>query len=280
MKQALGGEWELFPPQGPPLQEQCWPSTPVVQWEGHGKGMESHREPPAVGSCCCSPPGFPFPVPSAAGWGILALLPLSGIPQRVPWVLKKELLASPPADTEVEQNSQPVALPIPTASRACLQPASAQVVLGMSQVLLSLPAAKGALAAASGCSTLGDQPGVLLCAGATKDMGKMLGGEEEKDPDAQKKEEERQEALRQQEEERKAKHARMEAEREKVRQQIRDKVGTHLPCARPCPWQPGWGWDREPAWPGGGWPKSVAMGTGHSAGSACPAESLCPPSTG
>lgn len=55
-------------------------------------------------------------------------------------------------------------------------------------------------------------------------MGKMLGGEEEKDPDAAKKEEERQEALRQQEEERKAKHARMEAEREKVRQTIRDKV--------------------------------------------------------
>lgn len=65
-------------------------------------------------------------------------------------------------------------------------------------------------------------------AGATKDMGKMLGGEEEKDPDAQKKEEERQEALRQQEEERKAKHARMEAEREKVRQQIRDKVSSAL----------------------------------------------------
>ncbi|XP_009581655.1 PREDICTED: complexin-2-like [Fulmarus glacialis] len=59
--------------------------------------------------------------------------------------------------------------------------------------------------------------------GATKDMGKMLGGEDDKDPDAQKKEEERREALRQQEEERKAKHARMEAEREKVRQQIRDK---------------------------------------------------------
>ena len=56
----------------------------------------------------------------------------------------------------------------------------------------------------------------------------MLGGEEEKDPDAQKKEEERLEALRQQEEERKAKHARMEAEREKVRQQIRDKVRTTL----------------------------------------------------
>lgn len=69
-------------------------------------------------------------------------------------------------------------------------------------------------------------------AGATKDMGKMLGGEEEKDPDAQKKEEERQEALRQQEEERKAKHARMEAEREKVRQQIRDKVSTTLECRR------------------------------------------------
>jgi len=61
-------------------------------------------------------------------------------------------------------------------------------------------------------------------------MGKMLGGEEEKDPDAQKKEEERQEALRQQEEERKAKHARMEAEREKVRQTIRDKViVSHFP---------------------------------------------------
>lgn len=65
---------------------------------------------------------------------------------------------------------------------------------------------------------------IFLCPGATKDMGKMLGGEEEKDPDAAKKEEERQEALRQQEEERKAKHARMEAEREKVRQTIRDKV--------------------------------------------------------
>ena len=75
-------------------------------------------------------------------------------------------------------------------------------------------------------------PALLLpnpsLAGATKDMGKMLGGEEEKDPDAQKKEEERQEALRQQEEERKAKHARMEAEREKVRQQIRDKVSSAL----------------------------------------------------
>ncbi len=69
-------------------------------------------------------------------------------------------------------------------------------------------------------------------------MGKMLGGEEEKDPDAQTKEEERQEALRQQEEERKAKHARMESEREKVRQAIRDKVcfphipSTSAPCDR------------------------------------------------
>ncbi|CAL8267372.1 unnamed protein product [Boreogadus saida] len=60
---------------------------------------------------------------------------------------------------------------------------------------------------------------------ATKDMGKMLGGEEEKDPDAEKKEEERQEALRQQEEERKAKYSKMEAEREGVRQGIRDKYG-------------------------------------------------------
>uniref|UniRef100_A0A3B3YYJ1 Complexin-1 n=1 Tax=Poecilia mexicana TaxID=48701 RepID=A0A3B3YYJ1_9TELE len=66
---------------------------------------------------------------------------------------------------------------------------------------------------------------LLLSTGATKDMGKMLGGEEEKDPDAQKKEEERQEALRQQEEERKAKYARMEAERENIRQGIRDKYG-------------------------------------------------------
>lgn len=56
-------------------------------------------------------------------------------------------------------------------------------------------------------------------------MGKMLGGEEkEQDPDAAKKEEERQEALRQQEEERKDKYAKMEAERERMRQGIRDKV--------------------------------------------------------
>lgn len=55
-------------------------------------------------------------------------------------------------------------------------------------------------------------------------MGKMLGGDEEKDPDAAKKEEERQEALRQEEEERKAKYAKMEAEREAMRQGIRDKV--------------------------------------------------------
>ncbi|KAJ8247420.1 hypothetical protein GJAV_G00246180 [Gymnothorax javanicus] len=57
-------------------------------------------------------------------------------------------------------------------------------------------------------------------------MGKMLGGEEDKDPEAEKeKEEERQEALRQQEEERKAKYAKMEAERETIRQGIRDKYG-------------------------------------------------------
>lgn len=65
----------------------------------------------------------------------------------------------------------------------------------------------------------------LSAPGATKDMGKMLGGDEEKDPDAAKKEEERQEALRQEEEERKAKYAKMEAEREAMRQGIRDKVG-------------------------------------------------------
>ncbi|XP_010589658.2 complexin-1 [Loxodonta africana] len=65
----------------------------------------------------------------------------------------------------------------------------------------------------------------LSSPGATKDMGKMLGGDEEKDPDAAKKEEERQEALRQEEEERKAKYAKMEAEREVMRQGIRDKYG-------------------------------------------------------
>lgn len=54
----------------------------------------------------------------------------------------------------------------------------------------------------------------------------MLGGDEEKDPDAAKKEEERQEALRQAEEERKAKYAKMEAEREVMRQGIRDKVSS------------------------------------------------------
>lgn len=68
----------------------------------------------------------------------------------------------------------------------------------------------------------------MLSLGATKDMGKMLGGDEEKDPDAAKKEEERQEALRQEEEERKAKYAKMEAEREIMRQGIRDKVGIQL----------------------------------------------------
>lgn len=56
-------------------------------------------------------------------------------------------------------------------------------------------------------------------------MGKMMGGDkEEPDPDAEKKEEERQEALRQQEEERKDKYAKMEVERESMRQGIRDKV--------------------------------------------------------
>ncbi|TNN67103.1 Complexin-1 [Liparis tanakae] len=62
-------------------------------------------------------------------------------------------------------------------------------------------------------------------------MGKMLGGEEEKDPDAAKKEEERQEALRQQEEERKGKYAKMEAERENLRQGIRDKNALSLRLA-------------------------------------------------
>ncbi|MCI4395140.1 hypothetical protein PGIGA_G00176770 [Pangasianodon gigas] len=62
--------------------------------------------------------------------------------------------------------------------------------------------------------------------GGPPDVGKMLGGEEEKDPEAEReKEEERQEALRQQEEERKAKYAKMEAEREVIRQGIRDKYG-------------------------------------------------------
>ncbi|KAJ3614032.1 hypothetical protein NHX12_017609 [Muraenolepis orangiensis] len=60
--------------------------------------------------------------------------------------------------------------------------------------------------------------------GGPPDVGKMLGGEEkEEDPDADKKEEERQEALRQQEEERKDKYGKMEAERETMRQGIRDK---------------------------------------------------------
>lgn len=62
-------------------------------------------------------------------------------------------------------------------------------------------------------------------------MGKMLGGEEkEEDPDAATKEEERQEALRQQEEERKAKYSKMEAEREQMRQGIRDKVPWQYMC--------------------------------------------------
>lgn len=73
----------------------------------------------------------------------------------------------------------------------------------------------------------------------------MLGGDEEKDPDAAKKEEERQEALRQEEEERKAKYAKMEAEREAMRQGIRDKVGDGpgpgTPTRGPHPWACGRG---------------------------------------
>ncbi|KAG5270283.1 hypothetical protein AALO_G00190900 [Alosa alosa] len=65
--------------------------------------------------------------------------------------------------------------------------------------------------------------------GATKDMGNLMGGGEEKDPEKEEKKkkeaEEREEALRQQEEERKAKYAKMEAERENLRQGIRDKYG-------------------------------------------------------
>uniref|UniRef100_A0A4W5NFB8 Complexin 2a n=1 Tax=Hucho hucho TaxID=62062 RepID=A0A4W5NFB8_9TELE len=62
--------------------------------------------------------------------------------------------------------------------------------------------------------------------GGPPDVGKMMGGDkEEPDPDAEKKEEERQEALRQQEEERKDKYAKMEVERESMRQGIRDKYG-------------------------------------------------------
>lgn len=69
---------------------------------------------------------------------------------------------------------------------------------------------------------------VYVCEGGPPDVGKMLGGEEDKDPEAEKeKEEERQEALRQEEEERKAKYAKMEAEREVLRQGIRDKVLTN-----------------------------------------------------
>lgn len=78
-------------------------------------------------------------------------------------------------------------------------------------------------------------------------MGKMLGGDEEKDPDAAKKEEERQEALRQAEEERKAKYAKMEAEREAMRQGIRDKVraGPGPACWEIGPESSG---DPDPAW--------------------------------
>lgn len=82
-------------------------------------------------------------------------------------------------------------------------------------------------------------------------MGKMLGGDEEKDPDAAKKEEERREALRQEEEERKAKYAKMEAEREAVRQGIRDKVGAA--AARHRGPGPGWGCCLREGWAKPGW---------------------------
>ncbi|CAB1324800.1 unnamed protein product [Coregonus sp. 'balchen'] len=63
-------------------------------------------------------------------------------------------------------------------------------------------------------------------------MGKMLGGEEVKDPEAAKKkeeeEEERQEALRQQEEERKDKHRKMESEREE--KEAEEKAAMEQAC--------------------------------------------------
>jgi len=63
--------------------------------------------------------------------------------------------------------------------------------------------------------------------GGVPDPSKMMGGgeKEEEDPDAAEKEAERQEALRQEEEERKDKYAKIEAERESMRQGIRDKYG-------------------------------------------------------
>lgn len=63
--------------------------------------------------------------------------------------------------------------------------------------------------------------------GGPPDVSKMMGGGEEKeeDPDAAEKEAERLEALRQEEEERKDKYAKIEAERESMRQGIRDKYG-------------------------------------------------------
>lgn len=70
----------------------------------------------------------------------------------------------------------------------------------------------------------------FLSEGGPPDVGKMMGGDDkdDKDPEAEKeKEEQRQEALRQEEDERKAKHAKMEAERENIRQGIRDKVSQH-----------------------------------------------------
>lgn len=99
-------------------------------------------------------------------------------------------------------------------------------------------------------------------------MGKMLGGDEEKDPDAAKKEEERREALRQEEEERKAKYAKMEAEREAVRQGIRDKVGAA--AARHRGPGPGWGCCLREGWAKPGWaaarpPPRLAEGTSRRA---------------
>lgn len=66
--------------------------------------------------------------------------------------------------------------------------------------------------------------------GVTKDLEGLTGGDKkEPDPDAERRKQEHQEALAEEEAERKAKHAKFEAQRETVRNQVRSKYGFKSP---------------------------------------------------
>lgn len=257
-------------PQGPPSRSDASPAPWGVWWKGHGGGTEPQGELLAVGSCCWSPPGLPFPAPAAPGWGIPALPPLSGIPRWVPWVpAPKELPASPPADAELGQRSQPAALTIPAASGARLQPAVARVALGTSRVVL----AGGLHALPCLCWGFGSQrqaaaplgTGRWSCAaqGPPRTWGRCWGARRRKTPTRRR---------------RRRRGRRLCASR---RKSGKPSTPAWKPSGRKSGSRSVTRWAHTSPAPtpahgtrtgsrhsqGGGWPKAVVMGTGHSVGS-------------